>query len=111
MCGIVGVIAKPNAENFKVIDFILEGLKLLEYRGYDSAGLVLLESLANLGLNFSCFKELGKIANLEKSLVNRSSIANNGIHLCHFFFALFNLIFVASYLGTLSVIIFNLFEF
>lgn len=79
MCGIVGVITKPNAENFKVIDFIIAGLKLLEYRGYDSAGLVLLESSADSSLNFSCFKELGKIANLEKSLVNRSSMANIGI--------------------------------
>ena len=79
MCGIVGVVARPNADNFKVIDFIIEGLKLLEYRGYDSAGLVLLESSVDSGLNFSCFKELGKIANLEKSLIGRSSIANIGI--------------------------------
>ena len=33
MCGIVGAIAQAN-----VIDILLEGLRRLEYRGYDSAG-------------------------------------------------------------------------
>ena len=35
MCGIVGAIAKRN-----VVPVLLEGLKRLEYRGYDSAGVV-----------------------------------------------------------------------
>ena len=35
MCGIVGAIAKVN-----VVPILLEGLSRLEYRGYDSAGLV-----------------------------------------------------------------------
>ena len=39
MCGIVGAIAERN-----VSDILLEGLKRLEYRGYDSAGIALLNS-------------------------------------------------------------------
>ena len=34
MCGIVGYVGKQNG-----IDIVLKGLKILEYRGYDSAGL------------------------------------------------------------------------
>ena len=37
MCGIVGYFGKRPAQ-----DFLLEGLKRLEYRGYDSAGLAVL---------------------------------------------------------------------
>ncbi len=37
MCGIVGAIAQRD-----VAEILLEGLRRLEYRGYDSAGLVLL---------------------------------------------------------------------
>lgn len=39
MCGIVGGIAKKN-----IVPILLEGLKKLEYRGYDSAGLALLDT-------------------------------------------------------------------
>ena len=39
MCGIVGAIAERN-----VSGILLEGLKRLEYRGYDSAGLALIDS-------------------------------------------------------------------
>ena len=38
MCGIVGGIAKQN-----IVPVLIEGLKKLEYRGYDSAGLALVE--------------------------------------------------------------------
>jgi len=38
MCGIVGYVGERNA-----VEVILDGLKRLEYRGYDSAGLALLE--------------------------------------------------------------------
>ena len=34
MCGVVGIIGKKNASSL-----VLEGLKKLEYRGYDSAGI------------------------------------------------------------------------
>ena len=39
MCGIVGYVGKQQA-----VDFLIEGLKRLEYRGYDSAGIAVLEN-------------------------------------------------------------------
>ena len=43
MCGIVGAVAERN-----VVEILLEGLKRLEYRGYDSAGVALLQTDGNL---------------------------------------------------------------
>ena len=43
MCGIVGAIAERN-----ITAILLEGLKRLEYRGYDSAGLAVLDSHGEL---------------------------------------------------------------
>ena len=54
MCGIVGYIGTQEATSI-----LLTGLKELEYRGYDSAGIALLDSQ---GLR--CFKAVGKLANL-----------------------------------------------
>ena len=42
MCGIVGAVAERN-----VVEILLEGLKRLEYRGYDSAGVALLDKDGN----------------------------------------------------------------
>ena len=56
MCGIVGIISEKNT-----IPSVLKGLKSLEYRGYDSAGIGFKN---NNKLNE--FKSLGKISNLEK---------------------------------------------
>ncbi len=42
MCGIVGAVAERNIANI-----LLEGLKRLEYRGYDSAGLAVIRSRAS----------------------------------------------------------------
>jgi glucosamine--fructose-6-phosphate aminotransferase (isomerizing) len=56
MCGIVGYIG-PN-ESKKIL---LDGLKELEYRGYDSAGIAVMEKE---GVNL--FKAVGKIVNLEE---------------------------------------------
>ncbi len=55
MCGIVGYIGNKNAS-----DIIVKGLKRLEYRGYDSAGLAILNG------KLSIKKGKGKVANLEK---------------------------------------------
>ncbi|MBU1642102.1 glutamine--fructose-6-phosphate transaminase (isomerizing) [bacterium] len=54
MCGIVGYVGKN-----KVKDILLEGLKELEYRGYDSAGIAVLQDE-----KFSFYKAVGKLDNL-----------------------------------------------
>ncbi|MBQ3473893.1 glutamine--fructose-6-phosphate transaminase (isomerizing) [Candidatus Saccharibacteria bacterium] len=59
MCGIVGYVGGKNAQNF-----LISGLKRLEYRGYDSAGIV---TLAEDGKS-TLIREKGKIANLEEKL-------------------------------------------
>ncbi len=68
MCGIVGYIGKKNA-----VQIALEGLKRLEYRGYDSAGVAALDSAGGIFMQ----KETGRIAALEKKLkaVPQSRIA------------------------------------
>ncbi|WP_060883619.1 glutamine--fructose-6-phosphate transaminase (isomerizing) [Streptomyces caniscabiei] len=61
MCGIVGYVGSQSA-----LDVVLAGLKRLEYRGYDSAGVVV---AADGGL--AAAKKAGKLVNLEKELVGR----------------------------------------
>ncbi|EKX68236.1 glutamine--fructose-6-phosphate transaminase (isomerizing) [Streptomyces ipomoeae] len=61
MCGIVGYVGSKSA-----LDVVLAGLKRLEYRGYDSAGVAV---LADGGL--AATKKAGKLVNLEKELVGR----------------------------------------
>jgi glucosamine--fructose-6-phosphate aminotransferase (isomerizing) len=56
MCGIVGYIGNKNTA-----EVLLDGLKELEYRGYDSAGLALLNEN-----NIDVYKALGKLENLRK---------------------------------------------
>ncbi|MGJ8644280.1 MAG: glutamine--fructose-6-phosphate transaminase (isomerizing) [Luteolibacter sp.] len=56
MCGIVGYIGKANAASV-----LIGGLKRLEYRGYDSAGLALID-----GENVKISKASGKVANLSE---------------------------------------------
>ena len=45
MCGIVGAIAERN-----IVPVLVEGLRRLEYRGYDSAGVAVLEQNGQIGL-------------------------------------------------------------
>ncbi|MEU2555307.1 glutamine--fructose-6-phosphate transaminase (isomerizing) [Streptomyces sp. NPDC013313] len=61
MCGIVGYVGPQSA-----LDVVMAGLKRLEYRGYDSAGVAV---LADGGL--AAGKKAGKLVNLEKELVDR----------------------------------------
>ncbi len=57
MCGIVGYLGQEDAR-----EIVLKGLKRLEYRGYDSAGLSLYNNEANV---FNIYKDKGRVANLE----------------------------------------------
>src|SRR5215216_4624763 len=58
MCGIVGYVGARQAQ-----DVVLDGLRRLEYRGYDSAGIAV---VADSRLAVS--KKAGKLANLEKAI-------------------------------------------
>ena len=68
MCGIVGYIGSRDA-----YPVVLKGLKRLEYRGYDSAGVALL----NGGLKV--YKKKGKVAGLEEALIGEDLKGNTGI--------------------------------
>ncbi len=69
MCGIVGIIAKQN----NVVDKIIKSLKQLEYRGYDSAGIAILDNTQIL-----IRKSLGNITQLEQK-ITPDFTANLGI--------------------------------
>jgi len=64
MCGIVAYVGSKNCQNL-----ILEGLKRLEYRGYDSAGIAVLE-----GGKITIEKCVGRVANLEDRLEVRGGL-------------------------------------
>ena len=59
MCGIVGYVGPKQAQ-----DVVVDGLRRLEYRGYDSAGVALVADGA-----IAWAKKAGKLANLEKAIV------------------------------------------
>lgn len=68
MCGIVAYIGEREA-----YPVILKGLKRLEYRGYDSAGVALLNG------SLRVYKKKGKVAALEESLIGKDVHARAGI--------------------------------
>ena len=70
MCGIVGYVGPRVAQ-----DFLLEGLRRLEYRGYDSAGTAVIDQ-NNL---IEVTKSVGRIANLAGELAKTGTTANIGI--------------------------------
>ena len=72
MCGIVGGVSNKN-----ITPLLLEGLNLLEYRGYDSSGLIVLTK----NNTFDRARSVGKVKNLEDSLKKRKHqiIGNIGI--------------------------------
>ncbi|SHF30834.1 glucosamine--fructose-6-phosphate aminotransferase (isomerizing) [Microbulbifer donghaiensis] len=70
MCGIVGALAQRN-----VNEILLEGLRRLEYRGYDSAGVCLVDGDSQLQLR----KSQGKVADLEARLAAAPAAGQLGI--------------------------------
>ena len=72
MCGIVGAVAQRY-----VAPILLEGLKRLEYRGYDSAGIAIIDAGQSIGR----FRALGKVKFLEEEL--KSEPLNAGIGIAH----------------------------
>ena len=69
MCGIVGGVAERN-----ITEVLIEGLKRLEYRGYDSAGLALLNNQQILRE-----RRVGKVANLAEAVSEQHLTGNVGI--------------------------------
>ena len=68
MCGIVGYVGDKNAG-----DILVKGLKRLEYRGYDSAGVALMNG------EMQVHKGKGKVVNLENMLKKNNALAKIGI--------------------------------
>ncbi|WP_395609886.1 glutamine--fructose-6-phosphate transaminase (isomerizing) [Pseudomonas sp. B22129] len=70
MCGIVGAVAERN-----VTAILLEGLKRLEYRGYDSAGVAVFSNAGKL----ERMRRPGKVAELEQALLGEPLVGRLGI--------------------------------
>src|SRR5215213_8700097 len=68
MCGIVGYTGRREA-----YPVVLKGLKRLEYRGYDSSGIALLNS------SLEVYKKKGKVSELEESVIGKDMNANTAI--------------------------------
>ncbi|MCU7815447.1 MAG: glutamine--fructose-6-phosphate transaminase (isomerizing) [Candidatus Thiodiazotropha sp. (ex Lucinoma kastoroae)] len=67
MCGIVGGIAQRD-----IVPILMEGLKRLEYRGYDSAGVAVLDEHQHI----QRIRSVGKVASL-KDLIDRAALSSN----------------------------------
>ncbi len=72
MCGIVAYVGTKNCQSL-----LLEGLKRLEYRGYDSAGISMLE-----GGKIRVVKTIGRVANLEDKLEEMGGLRGT-LGMCH----------------------------
>lgn len=72
MCGIIGYIGKKQPVNF-----LLEGLKKLEYRGYDSSGIAIKENE-----NIQIIRSIGRIKDLENKTKN-TKLLNGNIGIAH----------------------------
>ena len=74
MCGIVGGIAERN-----VAPILMEGLRRLEYRGYDSSGVALMDADANIHR----VRSLGKIKQLEAKIDGENSTFSGQMGIAH----------------------------
>lgn len=72
MCGIIGYKGKKSPK-----EVLIEGLKNLEYRGYDSAGIALKQNE-----NIQIIKSVGKILNLEEK-INNTNLINATVGIAH----------------------------
>lgn len=72
MCGIIGYIGKKQPVNF-----LLEGLKKLEYRGYDSSGIAIKKNE-----NIQIIRSIGRIKDLENKTKN-TKLLNGNIGIAH----------------------------
>jgi glucosamine--fructose-6-phosphate aminotransferase (isomerizing) len=70
MCGIVGAVRNCDASGF-----LLEGLRRLEYRGYDSAGVVIINRDGDL----ERARTVGKVVELEQALNQTPLVGMTGI--------------------------------
>lgn len=73
MCGIVGAVAQRD-----VVDILIEGLKRLEYRGYDSAGLAVISKLAQ-GYQLERIRRVGKVEVLQDAIIQHPIQGHIGI--------------------------------
>lgn len=71
MCGIVGYIGSKQA-----YPILIKGLKRLEYRGYDSAGVGLISHESKLNV----YKAKGKVSNLEDTASQKDTSGHTGIY-------------------------------
>ena len=70
MCGIVGYVGEQSA-----LEVVVDGLRRLEYRGYDSAGVAIVDGAGALRVE----RRAGKLANLEKALAEQELAGSTGV--------------------------------
>src|SRR5438874_6921442 len=74
MCGIVAYVGRRLAQ-----PLLIEGLKRLEYRGYDSAGIAILDSRGDLHVR----RAVGRISVLETSLLDAAALPAASLGMAH----------------------------
>src|SRR5436309_1129757 len=74
MCGIIAYVGRKLAQ-----PLLIEGLKRLEYRGYDSAGIAVIDSEGDLHVR----RAVGRISVLESSLHNGNALPDAHVGMAH----------------------------